>query len=203
MVAHELIQTATIRENLSLPLVFKSIDKTIRDNIIEVLLDSKGLSMIIEKHPSYLSDDEYNKILDIKNDLSSKHSNLDIFLRLLSTNIAARSCLPLIQGEIFADISSTLRVAASQLERNQINQVVDALEDVLDKLALRLLLSTYVPIPSKRVLEVSQLVIRNYRDILKYKHKLSSRVKNKVGNEIVKHLNALADSFSEIGKNTK
>ncbi len=203
MATNELIQTATIRENLSLPLVFKSIDKTIRDNIIEALLDGKGLSMIIEKHPSYLSDDEYNNILVIKNDLSSKHSNLDIFLKLLKTNKEARSCLPLIQGEIFADISSNLRVAASQLERNQINQVVDALEDVLDKLALRLLLSTYMQIPGKRVLEVSQLVVRNYRDILKYKNKLSSRVKKKVENEIVKHLYALADSFSEIGKNTK
>jgi len=203
MAPNELIQTATIRENLSLPLVFKSIDKTIRDNIIEDLLDIKGLSMIIEKHPSYLSDDEYNTILDIRNDLSSKHSNLDIFLKLLNTNKEARSCLQLIQGEIFADISSTLTVAANQLERNQINQVVNALEDVLDKLALRVLLSTYMPIPSQRVLEVSQLVVRNYRDILKYKNKLSSRVKKKVETEIVKHLNALADSFSEIGKNTK
>jgi len=159
MAPNELIQTATIRENLSLPLVFKSIDKTIRDNIIEDLLDIKGLSMIIEKHPSYLSDDEYNTILDIRNDLSSKHSNLDIFLKLLNTNKEARSCLQLIQGEIFADISSTLTVAANQLERNQINQVVNALEDVLDKLALRVLLSTYMPIPSQRVLEVSQLVV--------------------------------------------
>ena len=203
MTDNELIQTATIRENLSLPLVFKSIDKSIRDNVIETLLDSKGLSLIIEKHPRYLSDDEYNKILDIKKELSSKHSNLEIFLKLLETSREARSCLPLIQGEIFADISSTLRVAASQLERNQITQVVDELEDVLDKLALRILLSTYIPIPGKRVLEVSQLVIRNYRDILKYKNKVSVQVKNKVEKEIVKHLHALSDSFSEIGKNTK
>ena len=203
MTDSELIQTATIRENLSLSLVFKSIDKSIRDNTIETLLDDKGLSLIIEKHPRYLSDDEYNKILDIKKELSSKHSNLDTFLKLLETSNEARSCLPLIQGVMFADISSTLRVAASQLEGNQIDQVVDKLEDVLDKLALRILLSTYIPIPSKRVLEVTQLVIRNYRDILKYKNKVSIQVKNKVEREIVKHLHALSDSFSEIGKNTK
>lgn len=203
MSTNELIQTATIRENLSLPLVFKAIDKAIRDNTVETLLDDKGLSLIIEKHPRYLSDDEYNNILDIKKELSSKHSNLDIFLKLLKTSKEARSCLPLIQGEIFADISSTLRVAASQLERNQIDQVVDELEDVLDKLALRILLSTYMPIPGKRVLEVSQLVVRNYRDILKYKNKVSTLVKKKVESEIVNHLQALADSFSEIGKNTK
>lgn len=203
MKTRELIQSATIRENLSLPLVFKSIDKAIRDNVIEALLDDRDLSKIIEKHPRYLTEKEYNNILDIKTELSSNHSNLEIFLKLLKTSKEARSCLPLIQGEIFADISSSLRVAGSQLERNQFNQVVDALEDVLDKLALRILLSVYIPIPGKRVLEVSQLVVRNYRDVLKYEDKLSSRVKKKIESEIVKHLHALADSFSEIGKNTK
>lgn len=78
------------------------------------------------------------------------------------------------------------------------NSAVNLLEDSVDRLALRMVFASFIEFPSVRVLEVLLLVMRNYRDLFKYRDRVSDGLLAKSRQRIKIDLESLADSFEEL-----
>lgn len=188
----------TVRENLSLPLVFKAVEKNVRDEIVDKALFEQGLVEAANKFYRYLTEDEEKKVLIVHSHFWKIFPELEEFLNLLDNNGNARFCLPLIQHEIFMNISKDLRIVAQYFGEKDFDSAVRLLEESVDKLALRMILASFYENPSVRVMEVLLLVIRNYRDLFKYRDKMNSELLGESEERMMMDLKSLAGSFEEL-----
>ncbi|MFQ6075638.1 MAG: hypothetical protein ACE5Z5_05845 [Candidatus Bathyarchaeia archaeon] len=196
----EFIPSITVRENLSLPLVFRAIDKEIRDEKIAGMLSERSLTGVADKYPRYLTPEEYGKVSGLRKELWEAHPQLGRFLKALEKDEDARACLPLLQHGLFATMSNELRRAVEAIGAEDFDRAAHVLSEVIDVLALRAALTPLFEVPSLRVLEVSLLVVRSYYNILKYRTKVNKALLREADKRVVPHLRALAESFSEIGR---
>ncbi len=195
-----LIPSLTVRENLSTPLTFKAIDKHVRDETIERLLSDRGLKEVLNKFPRYLSPEEHRKVSSLRKNVDEIYPEFEQFIEATRENEKVRACLPLIQHGLFTEMSDSLRHAIVAIKAKEYDGAVDMLESVLDWLALRITLASLYEVPSLRVLEVSLLVVRSYHDLFRYRTKVNETMLKEADRKVIPHLEALAESFSEIGR---
>lgn len=198
MAKEELFPNLTLRENLSLPLTFKAIEKKIRDEIIDKALLEQGLMEVANKFDRYLTEDEKKKALSLHTRFWKTYPELGQFLKLLEKRRDARLCLSLIQHEIFRNISKDLRTVVKEIKDKDLDGAVYLLEETVDKLALKIAFASFHETPGVRVIEVLLLVTRNYRDLLKYRAKVDKTFVEKTKKRTIMNLKSLADSFEEL-----
>lgn len=185
---------------MSLPLIFNAVEKKIRDAKISKLLSEHDLTNTADKYPRYLTPEESGRASSLRREIGTAYPDLERFLKALDEDREARSCLPLIQHELFTSASNNLKFAAKAVRATDFDRAAYLLEDAIDRLVLRTALAPFYEVPSARVLEVALLVVRNYRDLLKYRTKMNEAILKEAEKKITPHLNAIAESFSEIGK---
>lgn len=200
MYEEELIPSITVRENLSIPLIFGAIDKEIRDEKIAGILSEHDLTGAAEKYPRYLTSEERERVYGLLKGLWEAHPQLDQFLDVAGRDEEARTCLPILQQGLFAIMSNGLRRAIESIGAEDLDGAAHSLGEVIDALALRIALTPLYEVPSLRVLEVSLLVVRSYHNILKYRTKVNKALLREADKRVVPHLRALAESFYEIGR---
>jgi len=193
----EFISELTVRENLRIPLTFAGILKQTRDQIVDVTLDSYGLTESAETYPQHLDKKQRKALLKAYEDIASHYPNYDAFLKLLNTNEKARSGLLIVHHELFVNIAYNLREATAAIKREDYDGAVLALSKAIDRLALRIALGTYIDIPSPRILHVLIMTIRTYYDVLRLRAKMDKNFVKKTVTKAVKQLDTLATAFVE------
>ncbi len=193
-----LISNLTIRENLSLPLIFVGMDLVRRNEIIEQALRDYQLTTTTQQFFRYLTEEEQGQILQLRNVLSESYPSYDRFRTILDANNNADLGLGLLQHEIFTNIAHDLMEASVQIAAERFSLAVAALDTAIERTALRVALGVYYANPSLRVMDIALLVIRNYRNILKYHQKVDVDILETAKKRAVPNLKALADSFLEM-----
>ncbi|UCH37732.1 MAG: hypothetical protein JSV76_00700 [Candidatus Bathyarchaeota archaeon] len=193
-----LISNLTIRENLSLPLIFVGMDLVRRNEIIEQALCDYQLTTTTQKFFRYLTEEEQGQVLQLRNVLSESYPSYDRFRTLLDANNNADLGLRLLQHELFTNIARDLMEASVQIAAERFSLAVAALDSAIERTALRVALGVYYVNPSLRVMDIALLVIRNYRNILKYHEKVDVDILETAKKRAVPNLKALADSFLEM-----
>jgi len=194
----ELFPNLTLQENLSLPLIFRPIEKKIRDEMIDKALLEEGLMAVANKFGRYLTENEKKKALSLHTQFWKTYPELGKFLNILEKRRDSRLCLPLIQHEIFRNISKDLRTVVKEIKDKDLDGAVHLLEEAVDKLTLRTALARFYETPSVRVIEVLLLVLRNYRDLFKYRAKMNEKFLEETEERTIMDLKSLADSFEEL-----
>jgi len=192
------VPSLTIKENLYLPLVFAAIEKDMRDEIIGEALAEHDLKAIANKFHRYLTEEEREKVSTLKLNLWKRYPEYNIFLNVLKEKKGLDLVLPLIQYEVFTNIAKNLKIASERISREEFDDAVKAIEKAIERLALRVSLGHFYVLPSLRAMEISILVIRNYRDILKHKEKVEGKFLEIEKGQAISHLKHLADSFIEM-----
>ncbi|MDQ1280287.1 MAG: hypothetical protein QG670_1550 [Thermoproteota archaeon] len=193
-----LYSNLTVRENLSLPLVFKGVEKATRDEAVDKALYERRLTGVANKFPRYLSEDEEKPVLEINTRFWCDFPELESFLESLVNDKSFRTCLSLFQREMFLNVSKDLGNIVTDFEEKDYEGAIRLLEESVDRLALRMVFAPFIEFPSVRVLEVLLLVMRNYRDLFKYKDKVDGGVLVESWQRIKVDLESLADSFKEL-----
>lgn len=195
----EFIYNLTVKENLSIPLVFIGVEEEVRDKIVRSALVSCGVDGLIDKFPHDLSEDQLCKVKEIQEKLTLQYPDLNNFIRLMKKK-EARVCIPLIQQELFMNMSQALRLAVADIKEKKYDGVAKFLRRVIDRLALRISLSSVIDIPSQRILDVLILVVRQYSDFFRLREKVKKKDLLKMEKRSILDLISLAESFEEISK---
>jgi hypothetical protein len=193
-----LIPNLTLRENLCLPLIFIGIETSRRNEMIEQALTDYRLTTSAQKFFRYLTDEEQEKALQMRSSFSQRYPGYDRFKTILREKEGVDLGLNLLQYEFFTNIAHDLMVASSQVALEKFPMAVDALDTAIERLAFRVALGTFYTHPSLRVMDIALLVIRNYRDILKYREKIDVEILQMAKKRAISNLNALAVSFIEM-----
>lgn len=192
------VSNLTVKENLCLPLIFTAIEKHRRDEIIRKELAEHNLKAAANKFNRYLTEEERNKVSTLKHNLWKRYPEYTIFLKKLKENKGFDRILPLLQYEVFTNIARDLKDASEMLNKEEHDDAIEALDDAIERLALRIALDYFYVLPSLRVMEIAILVIRNYRDVIKYKEKVEGKILKQEKGQIISQIKHLSDSFIEM-----
>ena len=193
----EFVQELTVKENLMIPLTFIGILKATRDKVLGVILESHDLIGWAETYPQRLGKEQQNALLRAYNEVASHYPNYEEFLRLLGTRAELGNCLFIVHHELFLNIAHNLRDAAAAISKRDYGEAAGALSKAVDRLALRIALSPYIDIPSRRVLQVLIMTIRTYYDVLRLRKKVDKEFLKKMVKKATTQFGTLADAFIE------
>jgi len=196
-VPKEFIPELTVKENLMIPLTFAGILKATRDRIVNVILESHDLTEWTETYPQRLGKKQQNALLKAYKDVSSHYPSYEVFLRLLDTRPDLGNCLFIIHHELFVNIAHNLMEATAAINKKDYGKAAGALSKAVDRLALRIALSPYIDIPSRRVLQVLVMTIRTYYDVLRLRKKVDQEFLKKTVKKATAQFGTLADAFIE------
>lgn len=180
-----------------IPLTFVGILKATRDKILNVILESHDLTEWAETYPPRLGKKQQKAFLKAYDDAAFHYPNYDEFLRLLETRPEWGNCLLIVHHELFLNIAHNLRDAAAAINEENYEEAAGALSKAVDRLALRIALSPYIDIPSRRVLQVLIMTIRTYYDVLRLRRKVDKEFLKKMVKKATTQFGKLADAFIE------
>lgn len=192
------VSSLTIRENLCVPLIFAALEKYRRDEIISKVLAEHNLKAAAKKFHRYLTEEERYKVSILKHSLWRRYPEYSIFLKVLKEKKDLDGILPLLQYEIFTNIARDLKAASEWLSKEERDDAVEALDDAVERLALRIALGHFYVLPSLRAMEIAILVIRNYRDVIKYKEKVEGEILKIEEGQVISQIKHLSYSFIEM-----
>lgn len=193
-----LIPNLTIRENLGLPLIFIGMEPHQRNKIIEQALSEYRLTTTARKFFRYLTEEEQATILRLRDSFSECYPSYDRFRTILHANNGVNLGLSLLQFEIFTNIAHDLVEASVQIAAEHFTSAAATLDTAIERVALRVALGAHYMNPSLRVMDIALLVIRNYRNVLKYREKMDVGILQIAKKRAIPNLKALAASFIEM-----
>ena len=193
----EFIQELTVKENLMIPLTFVGILKATRDKLLNIILESHDLTEWAETYPQRLGEKQQKALLKAYEDVVAHYPNYEGFLRLLDTRRELRNYLLIVHHELFVNIAHNLRDATAAINKKDYEKAAAALSKAVDRLALRIALSPYIDIPSRRVLQVLIMTLRTYYDVLRLREKVDKEFLKKTVKKAATQLTTLADAFIE------